>query len=236
MKTTSPRNPNAPRVIIADDHELFRTALVLTLKVAGINIIETVSSGRQAVDSTLDHKPDILILDVVMPDLDGLAALSIIKYLAPEIKVVVITSVAEPEYMSRAGELGADAFFSKGVTSKHLINTIHALAKEGNGDFEVVDTNEPSAPSIPCIYLSGEGTTFINEQELTDQEIIVLSLIAMGNDNKSILENLCISKNTLKTHLRNIYAKIGVNDRTQAALWAVRNGFGEQMSIPVTSD
>jgi two-component system NarL family response regulator len=236
MKAISPALTKTPRVIIADDHELFRKALSLTLEGGGINIIEAVSSGKQAVDSAIKHNPDILILDIVMPDLDGLAALSIIKYLAPEIKVVVITSIADPEYMSRAGELGADAFFSKGVTSKMLINTIHALATEETSKLEIEDINEPAAPTVPCIHLSAKDSNFSNDQNLTDQEIVVLSLISIGHDNNSILDQLCISKNTLKSHISNIYGKIGVNDRTQAALWAIKNGFGEKLSISLSSN
>ncbi|MHA2403296.1 MAG: response regulator, partial [Candidatus Kariarchaeaceae archaeon] len=85
MRTTKPEHTKIPRVIIADDHELFKKALILTLEDAGIDVIESVSTGREAVDSTIKHKPDITILDVVMPELDGLAALAIIKHLAPEI-------------------------------------------------------------------------------------------------------------------------------------------------------
>jgi DNA-binding NarL/FixJ family response regulator len=235
MRVNSPNQLKSPSVIIADDHELFKKALTLTLEDAGINIIDTVSSGRQAVDSTIEHKPDILILDVIMPDLDGLAALSIIKFLAPEIRVIVISSVAKPDYMSRAGELGADAFFSKGVTSELLVRTVRALATEGVSNLEIKDITEPSTPTIPCIHLSDEDPKFTNENNLTDQEIVVLSLISMGHDNKSILDQLCISNNTLKSHLRNVYAKIGVNDRTQAAIWAIKNGFGENLSISLSS-
>jgi two-component system NarL family response regulator len=220
-----------PSVIIADDHELFRKALVLTLEDAGMNIIETVSSGQHAIEVTINHKPDILILDVVMPELDGLAALSTIKYLVPETRVIVISSIAEPEYLSRAGELGADAFFSKGVSSELLIGTIKSLASGDDVDFHFEETSEPSKPTIPCIHVSSQNSSETISHDLTNQEIVVLSLIALGHDTRSILDQLCISNNTLKTHLRNVYTKIGVSDRTQAAVWAIKNGIGENFSI-----
>lgn len=236
MKAASPKLTKTPRLIIADDHELFRKALTLTLEDAGIDVIETVSSGRQAVDSTIKHKPDILILDVIMPDLDGLAALTIIKHLAPDTKVVVITSVTEPEYLARAGELGANAFFSKGVTAKMLIRTLHALVIEEASTFVIKDIKEPSPPTVPCIYIASEDSNFSNEFNLTKQEKIVLNFISMGYDNNSILDHLCISNNTLKSHIRNIYGKLGVNDRTQAAIWGIKNGFGEEHSISISTN
>lgn len=223
-----------PSVIIADDHELFRKALVLTLEDAGMNIIETVSSGQQAIETTRKHKPDILILDIVMPEIDGLAALSTIKYLVPETRVIVITSIAEPEYLSRAGELGADAFFSKSVSSELLIGTIKSLANDQDLSLNFEESNEPSKPTIPCIHISGEISNDTHSHDLTKQEITVLTLLALGHDNRSILDLLCISKNTLKTHLRNIYSKLGVSDRTQAAVWAVKNRVPEIFSVSST--
>ena len=231
MRSVSPAHAKTPRVIIADDHELFRNVLTLTLEDAGINIIEVVSSGQQAVDSTIKLKPDILILDVVMPDLDGLAALAIIKYLIPETKVIVITSATKPECMSRAGELGANAFFSKGVTSEMLISTIHSLVADEASIFEIEDIKEPEAPTVPRNYLTSRVSKFSNEHNLTEQEMIVLSLMSMGFNNKTILDQLCISNNTLKSHTRNLYSKLGVNDRTQAVIWGLKNGFGENFQF-----
>lgn len=231
MRSVSPAHAKKPRVIIADDHELFRNVLTLTLEDAGINIIEVVSSGQQAVDSTIKLKPDILILDVVMPDLDGLAALAIIKYLIPETKVIVITSATKPECMSRAGELGANAFFSKGVTSEMLISTIHSLVADEPSIFEIEDIKEPEAPTVPRNCLTNRVSKFSNEHNLTEQEMIVLSLMSMGFNNKTILDQLCISNNTLKSHTRNLYSKLGVNDRTQAVIWGLKNGFGESFQF-----
>jgi len=230
MMDTNLVHSRSPRVVIADDHELFRNVLILTLEEAGISVIETVSNGRQAVDSAIKHKPDILTLDIIMPVLDGLAALAIVKHLHPEIHVVVITSAPKVEYLSRAGELGVAAFFSKGVSSELLINTIHTLIDHEPSQIPIQDIDEPTAPSVPCIHFTNKEMDYFNEFNLTEKEGLVLSLISMGYDNKSILEHLFISNNTLKTHMRNIYSKIGVNDRTQAAIWALKNGFGVGIS------
>ena len=91
-------------------------------------------------------------------------------------------------------------------------------------NIQLEENCEPAKPSIPKIHLSGEGPNMTIPQDLTNQETIVLSLLAMGYDNGLIIDQLCISKNTLKTHLRNVYSKLGVNDRTQAALWALKSG------------
>jgi DNA-binding NarL/FixJ family response regulator len=234
MKAKSGSWVKIPRVIIADDHELFRKALAITLEEAGCDVIAAVSSGRQAVDSAIKQKPDVLILDIAMPELDGLAALPIIKYLVPEIVVIVITSNADPNFLARAGELGANAFFSKSVTSETLIHTVHELVtkKTPNGKYD--KSLEPTPPTPPAMTNSDPDTTFTNEYDLTDQEMIVLSLISLGHDNKSILKKLCITNNTLKSHIKNIYKKIGVNDRTQAAIWAIHHGLGESLSIALS--
>lgn len=230
MRDTNLEHSRTPRVVIADDHELFRNVLILTLEAAGISVIETVSNGRQAIDSAIKHNPDILTLDIIMPVLDGLAALAIVKYLLPEIHVVIITSVPEAEYLSRAGELGAAVFFSKGVSPELLISTIHTLVADEPSQITIQDIDEPILPSVPCIHFTNKEMDYSNECYLTEKEGLVLSLISMGYDNKSILEHMFISYNTLKTHMRNIYSKIGVNNRTQAALWALKNGFGVGVS------
>jgi len=212
--------------LIADDHELFRQILTLSLEEAGMEVVATASTGRQAVDATLEHKPDCLLLDIAMPEMDGLAALSIIKYLSPNTPVLIVTALADPLYMARAGELGAEGFFSKGVSADELICTIRSLITGKKPGRTLTQTVEPPAPSIPGSHVPKEEALSALTHDLTNQENVVLSLVAMGLTNPAIEDKLHISKNTVKTHMRNIFSKLGVSDRTQAAVWALHNGYG----------
>lgn len=212
------------RALIADDHEVVSMAYRLLLEKVGVEVVRVVSTGRQAVDATVELKPDLVLLDVVMPDMDGLAALSVIKYLRPETHLFVLTAHGEKEYMARAVELGASAFFTKSVPPDKLIESILAVLS-GNGVPEQEPLVErPNAPTIPGIAFSEADKP--PKDDLTVQEKLVLTLLSMGCNTKDITEQLVVSKNTLKSHLRNIYRKINATDRTQAAIWAIRHGYG----------
>jgi len=213
------------RVVIADDHDLFRQILQLTLEGAGMEVVYVASTGDQALKATLEYKPDIVLLDIAMPEMDGLAALSVIKFMAPEIPVIIITALTDPLYMARAGELGAEGFFSKGVTSEELIAAIHALTSGERIHIKPIQKMGPPMPSVPGFTFPKEELKSTEDQDLTEQESLILSFVAMGLDNHGIMDKLHISKNTIKTHMRNIFSKLGVSDRTQAAIWAIQNGY-----------
>jgi DNA-binding NarL/FixJ family response regulator len=226
MKTRKVEKASKARVLIADDHDLFRQILTLSLEEAGMEIVAIASTGRQAVEATLEHKPDCLLLDIAMPEMDGLAALSIIKYLSPDTPVMMVTALADPLYMARAGELGAEGFFTKGVSAKELVDTIQAIRSGKNLSKFSPRRVEPAAPVIPGSHFGKEKALSPTMHDLTNQESLVLSLVAMGLTNPAIESRLHISKNTVKTHMRNIFSKLGVSDRTQAAVWALHNGYG----------
>jgi DNA-binding NarL/FixJ family response regulator len=226
----------SPKVVIADDHDLFREILTLTLEEAGMEVVYAASSGREAIDAVEEHKPDLVILDIVMPEMDGLAALSILRYIAPDLPVVMITGVVDPLYMARAGELGASGYYSKGVEPKELIEGLQSILAGEKQPLVSKKTKDPAPPSMPGFVFPKEEPQRIIGEELTEQESLILSLIAMGLDNQSIMEKLHISKNTLKTHNRNLFSKLGVSDRTQAAIWGIQNGYGLSLSQDVDSN
>ncbi len=212
------------RVLIVDDHEVVRSAYRLLLEKEGMDVVKDVGTGNQGVDAVLELKPDIVLLDISMPDMDGLAALSLMKYLHPDVQVVILTSHEDEMYMARAGELGAAGFFSKRVPSDELIDAIKAI---GAGKPNPVKETLKERVTPPSISGSSAYKPIIQtKNDLTGQETVVVSLLSMGCTNEEITEQLCVSRNTLKTHLRHIYSKLDVSDRTQAAIWAVRNGFG----------
>lgn len=217
-----------PRIAIADDHDLFRQIFKLTLESAGMEVCCLASDGDQAIKVVQKHDHDLILLDIAMPEKDGLAALSIIKYLAPDTPVIIVSHMTDPVYMSRAMELGAEGFFSKGVTPIELISTIQAILSGESVNIDPAKGSEPPNPSVPGFAFPKNEPKELQADEFTPQEKLVLSLISMGNDNQVIMEKLHISKNTLKTHMRNIFSKINVKDRTQAAIWAIQNGYSLQ--------
>lgn len=212
------------RVLIVDDHEVVRTAYRLLLEKEGMEVVKDVGTGSEGVDAVLELKPDIVLLDISMPDIDGLAALTLMRYLQPEVRVVILTSHEDAMYMARAGELGAVGYFSKRVPPKELTTAIKTISAGKPNPVKDALTERVTPPTIPGIPVY--KPIIETKNDLTGQEAVVVSLLSMGCTNEEITEQLCVSRNTLKTHLRNVYSKLNVSDRTQAAIWAVRNGFG----------
>ncbi len=141
------------RIIIADDHDCFTEILKLTLEDAGMQVVKTASTGRQAVEATLEYQPDCLLLDISMPDMDGLAALANIKFLDPTRCVIIISALKDPFCKIRAMELGADAFFSKEGSMDELLALICALVAEECPPVPTKPNNHPIFPSVPRIKL-----------------------------------------------------------------------------------
>jgi DNA-binding NarL/FixJ family response regulator len=211
------------KVLIADDHEVVRAAYRLLVEKEGMEVLKEVGSSRQAVDAALELEPEVVLLDISMPEMDGFEALAILKYLLPEIHVIMLTSHEDEMYLERAGDLGAAGYFSKRVPAEELLLAIKQIV-EGNGKLEKIELGEtvtaPVIPSPPQFEPANQ-----TKMDFTDQETVVVSFLSMGYTNDEIARQLFVTRNTLKTHLRNIYGKLGVSDRTQAAIWAVRNGF-----------
>ncbi len=212
------------RILIVDDHEVVRSAYRLLLEKEGMEVVKDVGTGSQGVDAVIELNPDIVLLDISMPDIDGLAALTLMRYLQPDVRVVILTSHEDEIYMTRAGELGAVGFFSKRVPSNELITALKTIGAGKPIPVKDALTERVTPPKIPGVSVYEPIPQ--SENDLTSQEAVVISLLSMGCTNKEITEQLYVSRNTLKTHLRHIYDKLDVSDRTQAAIWAVRNGFG----------
>ncbi len=214
------------RVLIADDHDVLSTGLRMLLESEGLEVLGVASTGREAVDMTLEKSPDVILLDLAMDEMDGLAALTVIRYHRPEVGVIMLTSHSEPEYSARARALGANAFLSKGVDLELLVDTLVAAAGGNRPAYQEVLS--PASQSLDSFGFSTHEADGQAIEALTEKEALILDLIARGYENKAILDLLCITRNTLKTHLSHIYDKLGVNDRTQAAIWALTNGNGQE--------
>ncbi len=208
------------RVIIADDHGVVRAGLRGLLSAAGLDVLAEAATGREALALARDLRPDVVLLDVRMPEMDGLQALAAIKAELPEISVVMLTVYASTEYLSRAIAAGAAGYLLKDAEPEEIVRVVRAAAE---GDM-VIDATLLQSVLEHTPVAEGDA---LQQADLTQQELRVLKLIALGLNNDAIAETLVVSRNTVKTHVRHIFEKLGVSDRTQAAVWAVRNGLVE---------
>jgi DNA-binding NarL/FixJ family response regulator len=221
---------DALRVVIADDHRLFRDGLRFTLEDAGMSVLGDAADGAEAVALAQELGPDVVVLDLNMPRISGLEALREIRRLSPDVQTVVLTVSAEDADVLAALAAGACGYLLKDTPVDRLASSIRQAA-EGHMllSNEVArrltayvrsstETGEPAVP--PAQDRSAEDQT----PELTPREDAVLRLIAQGADNVAIGAELSISPHTVKQHVTNIFEKLGVHSRVQAAVYAVRAG------------
>jgi DNA-binding NarL/FixJ family response regulator len=202
-------------LLIVDDHEVVRAGLKSLLQGTDIRIIAEADNGATGLKLTIKHKPDLVLLDVRMPDTDGLNCLARIKLDLPNIPVVMFSAYDNPTYVARAVALGAAGYLSKAASKKEIVDAIHAASK---GDS--IWTREELRRVTGALATPRVGSDV--EVPLTKRENEVLKQLAFGLTNKEIAQALGISYETVKEHVQHILRKIGVSDRTQAAVWAVR--------------
>jgi DNA-binding NarL/FixJ family response regulator len=208
------------RVVVADDHEVVRTGLASLLAGADIEIVAEAGGGDEAVKQVREHRPDVVLLDIRMADGDGLAALETIVEQSPHTKVVMLSTYDNPTYIARAVALGASDYVLKGSSREEIISTIQSVvgsqSPTGSGAWKKISRT-----------MSTKSPVVDGNPPLTKRETQVLRHVALGLSNKEIGQSLGISIETVKEHVQNILRKIAVNDRTQAAVWAVREGIVE---------
>lgn len=205
------------RLLIADDHPVVRAGLRSMLAESDIEIIAEVSNGNEAIEAVLQHKPDLVMLDVRMPESDGIACLGRIRSELPEIPVLMFSAYDNPTYIARAVALGASGYLVKTTSREDLLSAIQRAATG-----ESIWTREELRRVTGA--LSTPRVTVDLEVPLTKRESEVLKQLALGLSNKEIALALSISYETVKEHVQHILRKVGVSDRTQAAVWAVRKG------------
>lgn len=206
-------------LLIADDHALIREGLRKILSIESqINVVAEVSDGQQAVDFCKQHNVDIILMDINMPVMNGIEACRIIKEQKPQIGIIALTIHDQDEYLFELIKYGISGYVLKDISPDQLIQTILGVAK---GQSFI----PPSLTARVLAELSRLSTVDVQEkkhQTLTEREIEVLRQVAKGQSNKLIANTLYISEKTVKNHLTNIFQKIGVADRTQAALYAIK--------------
>lgn len=206
------------RILIADDHHVVRRGLAFFLKTQrDIEIIGEAGNGREAIELARALRPDLILMDLVMPEMDGIQATKIIKGEMPEMKIMMLTSFSDQDHVIPALEAGASGYQLKDIEPDELI---HCIKKIMAGENQL----HPKATSHLLANLSNKESNEKNLMEqLTKRELDVLKEIARGKSNKEIASSLFITEKTVKTHVSNLLAKLELADRTQAALYAVKN-------------
>lgn len=201
-------------VLIADDHPVVRQGLRTFLELQEeVEIIGEAADGAEAVELAERLVPDVVLMDLVMPDLDGIEATRRIRSTSPSTQVIVLTSYAEDEKIFPAIKAGAAGYLLKDVEPQQLLEAIRRVHR-GEGLLH---------PSVAAKVIRELAERDDEQSErLTERELDVLRLLARGLSNKLIARELVISEKTVKTHVSNILAKLHLSDRTQAALYAVR--------------
>lgn len=205
------------RILITDDHVVVREGLAAMLAREGnIEVVGEAENGVQAIKKAGELKPDIILMDLRMPEVDGVEAMNAIRKDHPDIRFIVLTTYDNDEYIFKGIEAGARAYLLKDSPREDLFRAIEAVYR-GESMIEPAVTTRVLDR---LVELSRQG----NAAELSNREIEVLDLVSKGTGNKMIAEKLSISESTVKTHIQSIFQKLEVNDRTEAVTKALARG------------
>jgi DNA-binding NarL/FixJ family response regulator len=197
------------RVLLAEDHSVVRAGLERLLATTDdIEVVAGAEDGARAVELAAEHRPDVVLMDISMPNLNGIEATKRIVDANEDVQVVVLTSFADRPQIVAALDAGAVGYLLKDAEPEEVIRGVRAAARR----------ESPFAPKVARTLLDARAER--PEVQLSERELEVLRCVAKGLPNKLIARNLGISEKTVKAHLTRIYQQIGVTDRTQAALWA----------------
>jgi DNA-binding NarL/FixJ family response regulator len=200
------------RVLIADDHAIVRTGLSQLLGTADdIELVGAAGDGAEAATMAAELRPDVVLMDLSMPGTDGISATERIVAASPEVHVLVLTSFSDQARILDALQAGAEGYLLKHSEPEVILAGIR----------EIVSGGSPLDPKAARVLLTNRRSPG-PETKLTDREQEVLDMVGAGLPNKTIARRLGISERTVKAHLTNVYQRLGVTDRTQAALWAQR--------------
>jgi len=205
------------RLMVIDDHEIVRSGMVRMIRGTEIQLIAESNSGENILEGIVQFQPDVILLDVRMENGDGLTALGRAKIEYPKIPVLMLSTFDNPTYIARAVALGASGYLLKSLDREQIVDAIMVAYRGGNSWTREALRRVAGALATPRISADVDVP-------LTHRESEVLEQLAEGLTNKEIAFALGISYETVKEHVQHILRKIGVSDRTQAAVWAVRQG------------
>jgi DNA-binding NarL/FixJ family response regulator len=198
------------RVLTVDDHPLLREGIAVLIDTqSDIQLIGEASNGREALEQFRKHRPDITLMDLQMPEMSGIDAISTIRGEFPDARIIVLTTHAGDFHVSRALKAGARAYLLKSLMREDLLETIRAVH---------------AGQKRLSAEIAAEIAEHATDDALTPREIDVLRLIAKGNANKEIAGQLSLKEETVKVHVKNILGKLGVHDRTHAVTVGLKRG------------
>jgi DNA-binding NarL/FixJ family response regulator len=206
------------KILIADDHPVVREGLFAMLsREVDFEVVGDAKDGAEAVNKTKELSPDIVLMDLRMPDMDGVEAMRQIKSAMPDVKFIILTTYSDDEYIFSGIEAGARAYLLKDAPREDLFKAIRAVYR-GESLIQPVVASKllDRFSELSRRTPSGEG--------LSERELEILQLMAKGAANKEISTQLSIAQSTVKTHIANIFQKLGVNDRTEAVTQALKKG------------
>lgn len=213
------------KVLIADDQELIRQSLQIILNnEADFEVTDAVSNGVEVIRSIRREKPDVILMDIRMPEMDGVVCTQIIKENYPDIRIIILTTFDDDEYVFNALKYGASGYLLKGISMKELAEAIH---KVYNGTAMI---NEDIASKVVRLFsrmAQSNLTIQVDEQqskELKNSEWQIIVQVGSGLSNKEIAAKLSLSEGTVRNSLSTILGKLNLRDRTQLAIWAVQTG------------
>ncbi|MBZ4323062.1 response regulator [Streptomyces huiliensis] len=239
MTTTTPAEP-APRVVVADDQELVRTGFRLILTARGIDVVGEAADGAEAVAAVREQRPDVVLMDIRMPAMDGLEAARRVLAQVPDCRVIMLTTFDLDHYVYAALAAGASGFLLKDVTPEHLASAVR-LVRTGDALLAPSITRrlverfagsghqgraggEPRHSAAVTPRSPGSPTVHRDLAPLTQREREVLTLMGRGLSNSELARTLTLSEATVKTHVARIFAKLGLRDRAQAVVLAYETG------------
>lgn len=197
-------------ILTVDDHPLLRDGIAaLVNSQEDMKVVAEASSGREAIERFREHRPDITLMDLRMPDMDGIDTMTEIIRQFPDARIIVLTTYSGDALIVRALKAGAQGYLLKGLLRKELLDTIRSV----HGGRKRI------SPAV-----ASQVADHAADSSLTSREIDVLQLIAEGNANKVVADRLVITEDTVKAHVRNILSKLGANDRTHAVTIALKRG------------
>ena len=198
------------RILLVDDHPIMREGIAAVLSTEPeMALVAEASNGREAIEQFRAHRPDITFMDLQMPVMNGTDAILAIRKEFPDARIVVLTTYSGDTQASRAFRAGASGFVLKNMVRKELIETVRC-----------VHSGKKKIPPEIAVEMAEHHM----DDALTDREIEVLQQVAAGNANKIVANNLCVSEETVKTHMKSILSKLGANDRTHAVTIALKRG------------
>jgi DNA-binding NarL/FixJ family response regulator len=213
------------RILVVDDHSLVRDGISSMLESAGHTVVGQCGDGKRAVADTLRLRPEVVLLDIAMPEMNGIEALRQIRDVAPQVKVVMLTISEDENSLVDAIQLGASGYMLKSSSGDEFLRCLASL-EDGN-----LALNRTTATHLIQSLMEVNRGCQDRPADLTDRECEILMLVAEGHSNKVIGQQLSVSENTVKYHVKKILQKLNVQNRTEAVASALRLGMLEQESV-----